>query len=140
MNLYNKIMSSINESLKILLLEDNSYNSPEITWDDNCAEIHYKGGDATLCDRRIEYFRELKDNEYELAILYTPKSYRHQGIATAIMNEVIKIAEQKQCNIVLYASPFNSEMTIDTLIEFYKSFGFEHDSLSNNKQYLIHYC
>jgi len=101
------------------------------------------GGQFELNGNYLHYFNDViiypepTNNAYEIDEIYIKAADRNLGIGTKLLNAFIEFAKSNNKDIVLYASPFNNEMTIDDLIKFYNKFGFEQDNRTTDKQCLI---
>lgn len=65
------------------------------------------------------------DNILKIFSLRTPQSKRGQGSATAAMEEIVNKADQYKIPITLDASPLDKKTRLNSLVDFYKKFGFE---------------
>ena len=65
------------------------------------------------------------DNILKIFSLRTPQSKRGQGSATAAMEEIVNKADQYKIPITLDASPLDKKTRLNTLVDFYRKFGFE---------------
>jgi GNAT superfamily N-acetyltransferase len=67
----------------------------------------------------------IKNGVMEIYSVRVPQRYRRQGQAKAIMQHLIKIAEQKIIPIKLLASPLDKRTNTNKLVRFYQQFGFK---------------
>ena len=108
--------------------------------------IRSGNGTIKIADNYLHYYDEViiypkfTNNAFELVELYVNREDRNKGIAAKLLNTFIEFADSKNKDIVLYASPLDNDMTVNQLIDFYKKFGFEHDSRTKDKQCLIYKC
>jgi predicted GNAT family acetyltransferase len=65
------------------------------------------------------------DNILKIFSLRTPQSKRGQGSATSAMEEIVNKADQYNIPITLDASPLDKKTRLNSLVDFYKKFGFE---------------
>lgn len=65
------------------------------------------------------------DNILKIFSLRTPQTKRGQGSATAAMEEIVSKADQYKIPITLDASPLDKKTRLNSLVDFYKKFGFE---------------
>lgn len=65
------------------------------------------------------------DNILKIFSLRTPQSKRGQGSATAAMEEIVNKADEYKIPITLDASPLDKKTRLNSLVDFYRKFGFE---------------
>lgn len=65
------------------------------------------------------------DNILKIFSLRTPQTKRGQGSATAAMEEIVSKADQYKIPITLDASPLDKKTRLNSLVDFYRKFGFE---------------
>ena len=101
------------------------------------------GGQFELNGNYLHYFNDVRiypeptNNAYEIDEIYIKETDRNLGIGTKLLNAFIKFAKSNNKDIVLYASPINTKMSLDDLIKFYNKFGFEQDKRTTDKHCLI---
>ncbi|MEB9735185.1 GNAT family N-acetyltransferase [Bacillus cereus] len=90
-------------------------------WNDNYICYSYVDGDKVIANTSINKMNVISNGkEYkaiQLGTVMTHPDYRHQGLATKLMNHIIKKYEKNYNFIYLFAN--------DTVLEFYPKFGFE---------------
>lgn len=90
-------------------------------WNDNYICYSYVDGDKVIANTSINKMNVISNGkEYkviQLGTVMTHPDYRHQGLATKLMNHIIKKYEKDYDFIYLFAN--------DTVLEFYPKFGFE---------------
>ncbi|WP_144518210.1 GNAT family N-acetyltransferase [Bacillus thuringiensis] len=90
-------------------------------WNDNYICYSYVDGDKVIAKTSINKMNVISNGkEYkviQLGTVMTHPDYRHQGLATKLMNHIIKKYEKDYDFIYLFAN--------DTVLEFYPKFGFE---------------
>ena len=70
-----------------------------------------------------EYCNEQPDRCAKIVYVKTNKSYRNQGVATEVLNKVVK--EYEDWDLFLQVIPLDSNNTVQTLTKFYEKFGFK---------------
>lgn len=68
--------------------------------------------------------------------LFVSKKYRNKGIATKLINKMIKWATKNKYNLVLEVTPYDKSMSYNNLIGFYEKFGFIYKNGYMIKKYL----
>lgn len=67
--------------------------------------------------------KRLFEQWFDFNRLSVPKEIRNQGIATALMVEVAKWADEKEVNIICTVNPYG-DLDMAALIKFYEKYGF----------------
>lgn len=70
-----------------------------------------------------QYCNEMPDKCAKIVYIKTYKTYRNQGVATTILNEIIK--KYEDWDLFLQVIPLDTNNTVQTLTKFYEKFGFE---------------
>ena len=70
------------------------------------------------------YKKRYYDGEWFYILkLYVPKSHRNKGIATILINKMLKWADKNKYNLILEVTPYEGS-SYNNLIKFYERFGF----------------
>lgn len=88
-----------------------------------------------LDDRKIALaeISKLPDDTWYFNRIFVPVEYRGQGIATDLMKELIKLADESKITICCDINPYG-DLNFDQLKVFYKKFGFVEDDFFHLKR------
>lgn len=70
-----------------------------------------------------EFCNEKPEKCAKIIYVKTSKSYRNQGVATYLLNKIIK--EYEDWDLFLQVIPLDTNNTVATLTKFYEKFGFK---------------
>ena len=71
---------------------------------------------------------EVEKNKYLVTRVSVPREHRGKGIGTKLLKEVTKDADKECSTLLIEPKPYDSGMTKESLINYYKIFGFEYIS------------
>lgn len=74
----------------------------------------------------------LTDEKLEVYSVRVPRAHRKRGHATALMEELLQMADARGLPVALSASPLDRATRTDRLVAFYRKFGFEPDGTFAN--------
>jgi GNAT superfamily N-acetyltransferase len=74
--------------------------------------------------RAVAEFSKIKNQTYYFNRLFVPPNIRNMGIATKLMKQAIKWADDEHIEILLEINSYG-DLTYDRLLKFYQKFGFK---------------
>ncbi len=90
--------------------------------------------DIDLLPKSLKKERYFYGQWFYIIELYVPKKHRNKGIASKLINKMIKWANKNKYSLILEVTPYEGS-TYNKLVKFYEKFGFKYTNGYMIKRY-----